>query len=703
MSWSRGSLLVALLALPASFAFADTVIVSDSCSLPNAVAYLNLSAVDRDNPFNGCKRKEEKASDAHEIQLTAGTTHTVASEIPITTSLTIKGAAADETRPVIRVTSTGSSGRAFKIEVPVPAGVVKTSTRLRLAVTSDTGVASDDYHTPLRRPVFENIDTRVDGTAVYLCRKDKEDQPWLLVGTSTVAAGGSWTITPTNSLPIGVNTLSVAGDVACVDVVKDQSIAVSVYDPLQVAFTGMNIEHADCASSCPADGGIFQTSELLSLDNVKVSGGKATMRGGAIFIAGGGSLLLGTVELSGNSAPQGAAVYAIYNAIAVQNSLVTENSGSTIVEVEKADGVTGFLLTSMVNSTFSGNTGLALSMHKGAALNALTIVNNTLGGIDFHGENVEVHNSIVAGNGVDEPVVSQRDCRSLVYVAANPGPPVVTESPVFKFNLTGAGTGCTASVSAAGSNSKELTGTLMAEVDANGVVTVDGALLPLADNGGVLKSHLPRLRAGDTLSRNAVNPVINQGYLAGLTGSDTALVCPKTDQRDESRTGLCDIGAVEVQLLSGTTFSGGQFESSGPSQSFSLREDLGDEELLPSARCAEVSSSNGSPVTPVPGCPWLLTQPTKGSVTFNADGSYTYTPFSRFHGFDEFIIQVTTTASILNDGTDPLVKSRNVRAQVFMDPETTMTSESLLEGGALDWWYLTLGVLVLGRRVRRSK
>jgi len=723
MPWSRGSFLVALLALPIPLAFADTVEVNTtvdedlaggSCSLREAVAYLNsfqgVALADRPATHaNGCKRKETEANDSHEIQLATGATYEIANEIPVRVSLTIKGAAADETRPVIHVTG---SSRAFSIEVPAPGGLDTDSTLLRLAAGSDGGVSSNDNHTPSRRPVVENVPLtglKLSGSAVYLCRYDAKAETsnkWLLVGTSTVAVDLSWKITPTNALPVGVSRLSVADDEACVGVAQDQSIEVSVYDPLQVAFTGMNIDRANCASSCPADGGIFYTSELLSFDNVNVSGGKATARGGAVFIAGEGSLLLGSVELSGNSAPQGAAVYATYNTVAVQNSLVTGNTGNTIVAVENSAGVTGLLLTSMVNSTFSGNDGLALSLHKGAALNALTIVNNTLGGIDFNSEDVEVFNSIVAGNGVNEPDASKRDCKNLVYVPASAGPPVVTESPVFKFNLTGSGTGCSASVNAAGSNSKELSGTLMAGLDTNSNcsgATLDGVLCPLADNGGVLRSHLPRLRAGDTLARNAVNPVINQGYLAGLSGSDKAIACPSTDQREKSRTGFCDIGAVEVQLISGTTFSGGQFESAGPSQTFSLREDLGDEEMLPAARCAEVSSSNGSLVAPVQGCPWLLTQPTKGSVTFNSDGTYTYTPYSRFHGFDEFVIQVTTTASILNEGTDPLVRSRSVKATVFMDPESTITSESLLDGGALDWWYLMLGMLMLGGRVRWSK
>lgn len=725
MPWSRGSLFVALLALPAAFAFADTVEVNTTvdesspggnCSLREAVVYLSslqgVALADRPATHaNGCKRKETAASDAHEILLTAGATYTVASEIAIHTSLAVKGAEADETRPVIQMTGTGNVS-AFRMEVPAPDGRDTTSTQLRLAAASDTGVAADDYHTPLRRPVFESVAARPEGTAVYLCRFDAaaESPDWVLAGTGTVAVGGSWQITPGSVLPVGVNVLGVDGAENCNNVVPTESIAVSVYDPLQVSFAGLNVERVDCDAACPADGGIFHASEFLSLENMKVSGGKATAHGGAIFVAAGGSVLMGTVELSGNSAPQGAAVYAIYNTVVAQNSLVTANSGATIVAVENETVVSSAVRTTMVNSTFSGNTGLALSMRAGAVLNTLTIVDNTLGGVDFNSENVEVYNSIVAGNGAGEPVANQRDCRDLVYVPASSAPSVVAESPVFKFNVTGAGTGCTASVNAAGSNSKEFTGQLMAGVDANGSCSgavQDGALCPLADNGGILRSHLPRLRAVDTLARNsnpALNPIINQGYLAGLPGIATAIACPSTDQREKSRSGSCDIGAVEVQLLAGTTFSGGQFESSGPSQTFSLREDIGDEELLAPGRCAaEVTSSNGSPVVAVPGCPWLLTQPTKGSVTFNSDGSYTYTPFKRFHGFDEFTIQVTTTASILNEGTDPLVKSRSVKASVFMEPDSTVRSERLLDGGALDWWCLMLGMLMLGGRVRWSK
>lgn len=708
MPLSRGSLLAALLALPASFALADTVKVSGSCALPDAVAYLNLpaeadSGSDRRSPFNGCMREEDEASDTHVVKLTAGATYTVASEIPINTSLTIKGAEGEEVRPVINVTSTGGNGRAFRIEVPVPLGLTDTtSAALELDAASDGGVSSTDYHTPDGRPVFNSIAVRTADSPVYLCRFDQTTLHWIVVGTGTVATDGSWQVSPSGVLPVGVSKISVSGVADCSSDVEADFIQVSVYVLLQASFTGLDIKRdVDCGAFCPADGGLFYSSELLSLDAMKVSGGKATARGGAIFLAGEGSVLIGNVELSGNSAPQGAVVFATYNTVSAENSLFTDNTGDTIIEVGNAAGVFGSFTTTMVNSTFSGNDGLALSMRAGAVLNALTIVENSEGGIDFHSEDIDVHNSIVAGNGI-------YDCKNLLYTAPVPAvgtTPAVPESPVFKFNVTGAASGCTASVNAAGSNSKEFSGTLIAEVNDNGDVIVDGALLPLADNGGVVRSHLPRLRAGEKLPRSdsQASPIINQGYLASLPGAATGVSCPATDQRDKSRTGSCDIGAVEVQLVSGTTFSGGQFESAGPSQSFSLRDDLGDEELLSSARCAEVSSSNGSPVIPVQGCPWLLTRPTKGTVTFNADGTYTYTPFNRFHGFDEFYIQVTTTASILNDGTDPLVKSRSVKASVFMDPDTTMTSESLLDGGVMDWWYLMLGLLMLAGRVRGSK
>lgn len=153
MPWSRGSLLAALLALPASFVFADTVKVSGSCALPDAVAYLNLPAASRDSPLNGCMREEDEAFDTHVIQLPVGGTSTIASEVVITTSLTIKGAAAEEeVRPVINVTSTGSNGRAFRIEVPVPAALNDTTSAVLDLVPDasvDGGVSSTDHHLSL--------------------------------------------------------------------------------------------------------------------------------------------------------------------------------------------------------------------------------------------------------------------------------------------------------------------------------------------------------------------------------------------------------------------------------------------------------------------------------------------------------------------------------------------------------------------------
>lgn len=715
MSWSRGSLLVALLALPVPLAFADTVIVNTtadesaaggSCSLREAVAYLNslkgVALADRPaSDANGCKRKESSASDILDIQLSNGETYQIDAEIPVNISLTVKGAdAVEQVRPVLHV---NGSGRAFRVEVPVPTSIDKTSTLLQLVSTSDRGVSSSDNHTTIINPEFQNVATKSSGSTVYVCRKDEVAAKWVAIGSDVVAADGSWLVRPLDVLPIGINTISVADDADCASVASGESIQVSIYEPLKVVFTGVNVEHADCGSSCPADGGVFYAAEPLSLTNVKISGGKASSRGGALFIVGDASLQLATVELSGNSAPQGAAVYTSFNNISVQDALFAENTGSTILVVANAAGVAGGNPTSIINSTFSGNTGLALSMQEGAVLNALTIVGNTQGGIDFNSGNVRVYNSIIAGN-------NGMDCIGVNYV---PATATTSALPVFKFNLTGVSSGCTTSVHAAGSNSREFSGVLMAGVDANGKCSgavLDGALCPLADNGGVMRSHLPRLRAVDTLVRDssnpAINPIINQGYLEGLSGSDSAIPCPTSDQREKSRSGSCDIGAIEVQLISGRAYSNGDYVSTGATQIFQYAKDLGDEELVPVSACnavrAALPTSPARVVYDVPGCPWIVAEPTKGTVTFNADGSYTYTPFSRFHGFDEFDFQVTTTASILNAGTDSFVRSRSVRATVFMDPVTPMASESLL-GGAVDWWLMVCGMVVLGGRMRWSK
>ncbi|MGC4088216.1 MAG: Ig-like domain-containing protein [Polyangiaceae bacterium] len=93
----------------------------------------------------------------------------------------------------------------------------------------------------------------------------------------------------------------------------------------------------------------------------------------------------------------------------------------------------------------------------------------------------------------------------------------------------------------------------------------------------------------------------------------------------------------------------------------------------------------------IPGRPWITVAPTKGTVVFNPDGSYTYRPNSNFHGFDRFSFRVVTTLSKLNSTFDS--QSRLVNAQVIVEPTHGLSAYST--SGSGDVWFL-LVLLGLG-------
>ncbi|MDP2229228.1 MAG: Ig-like domain-containing protein, partial [Moraxellaceae bacterium] len=451
-------------------------------------------------------------------------------------------------------------------------------------------------------------------------------------------------------------------------------------EKIPVLLSLQDIEIEGCAAACTnADGGIIWTNEPLSLSNVVLQGGRASARGGAIYAGQDGIVEIKNSLLRDNQAPKGGAVYLVRNALRMSQSLVTANSATSVpdgavIQVESATGPSA----TITNSTLSGNTvGLALSLREDAIVNSSTIVANA-GGIDFNGEEVRVFNTILAGNGANDCVGT------------------LTEA-VMKNNLVVAGA-CLDDDNSVISNS----GQLMAGLDAGGRCSgASGLLCPLAKHGDdKLESHLPRVLIGYVTI--AESPLINKGGLNIQAGSIGE--CPGDDQRGKTRNDtLCDIGAVQLQALTGSVRAGDAIRFN---QTYTPTRDdylglLGDEELLPASECP------GTPPTPaagssyrddLPGCPWLEVLPERGVVTFNPDGTYTYVPNANFHGFDPFTIRVMTTVSRLN--SQPINQSRVLSAQVIMEPTSGISTDSL--GGAVGLGGLFM-LLLGGWSVRRVR
>jgi len=725
MSWSRRSLAAALLALHLPVAQADTVIVNTLtddnadntlCSLREAIEYFNLDKNLIEDPedatetlavYQGCKR-EGSASTNHVVRLPKEETPYLitSGEIVVRRSLTIDGGNDnDEERTPITV-SGGS--RAFLVHDPdvvrdnafldsIPAPNPALPPAPQLDASSDTGDSDSDRFTQDRTP-------KIIGTGqpagVYLAayaRLMPSGTP-TLVGQSQANGAGEWAIT-LEALENGLYEIYVTSRNVETDppsaTPETNLLRIQIYAlKPQRLFAITEVDLQGCAAACVEDeGGLIWTSESVSFTDSVLRSGHASVRGGAIYGTDTAGLQLTGSELSANVAPDGGAVFMERNALTVNGSLFVTNQATgvdgALISTASEDGAAGINFAQVVNSTFSGNTvGLVLSLRENAVVNNVTMVMNA-GGIDFNNENVRVYNSVLAGNG-------SNDCLNL------------PATPAMKSNLITATGGCPAATADNAhqviSNTADTSGQLMATVDAHGFCSgAFGLLCPLAMQGeDKLRSHLPRVLAAYTSISDS--PLVNRGGATATAG--TVEACLAVDQRGQSRnSSACDIGAIELQPITGIVRTGdaiSNVESYTPTAE-EFRELLGDEELLPAALCPATPYTDaiaGTYRSDLPGCPWVEVAPQRGTVTFNANGSYTYTPTARFHGFDPFTVRVITTVSKLN--TQPVNRSRVLDGQVIVEPVKGIKNDSL--GGAAGvWWLLCLaGFGLLSARVREN-
>lgn len=492
----------------------------------------------------------------------------------------------------------------------------------------------------------------------------------------------------------------------CAGQVDDNTVVTNDPAPSNASYDSYALSYTNGLDDTDGNGGIIFNDESLLLSDVFLQDGVA-VRGGAVYVAADSALKVEGSEFNDNTAERGAAVFGSVNTVLVEGSLLTANTvqdaAGAVVEVASGSVPVGLTATRIVNSTLSGNTGRALSLREGGIVSASTIVANSGAGILANSEDVDVYNSIVAGN------LAGADCE------------LFGAGAVSAYNLFQAGGGC------AGVNSQVISGVagtagqLMA-VEVDGRCSGQyGLLCPLADHGGGTPVHLPRILQDYDLdpAMLGASPIVNKGNPA--VGGSNPEACPGQDQRALSRVNFsCDIGAVELQsVASGASTASGGSIVHGQVYSTYLGEGLADESLLPATKCpagitpfAPADSSiyppsslapdpsrvvAGSYRSDVPGCPWLERAATRGTVGFTTSGDYSYTPSSAFHGFDRFDIRVVTTLSNLNAQPDD--RSRLVRAQVIVEPSTTLASSKL--SGSTDT-VLLLVLAMLGLAWRRG-
>ncbi len=720
MPWSRGSLLAALLALPVSFAFADTVIVStttdennvtnDRCSLREAVAYLKtidglaLDAAGRpSNHANGCAR-EGDASDSHVIQLPYNASaYLLDSVIDIDMSLTFSGEESDDDTPLSPfVWVRGTQG--FKLDgPPVPAEVTGQLNNGLIDLLKSASVADvdTDNQTANAYPYFTGPD---NGHSLVCLYRQVGAAPEEFLRATTPAAG-VWQERSPMPFALGVTQLIVVGtnapscpvasasataiDTLKINVYPANNISMTLVDiigcgaavanlPAHISAAGVN--PAACTVASGSKGGIFYTNESLTLEAMSIRGGGAE-KGGIVYVGDDGVLTVGASALVQATADEGAAIYLERSSLQLTNSLVAGNTADQAIKFESGELLAGVTRSLIQNSTFHGNSGRALSLHENVRVNSVTMTGNAGGAIDFSGDlagsggNVQVFNSIVDGT-----------------CAGAPGAWVVANTP--RFNLAHA------TCNFADASNTSVPAGLVATVNPDKTCGAAGRLCPKdSDADGIVDFYVPRYFPDDlSFSKDAANAdiiIINKG------SNESASACTSQDQRnsDRSKSGRCDIGAVEFQFNGILLSSGGKIVTGSYTQSFAP--DLGDEELfLPVASCPEALPTTKT----LDGCPWLSVAPGKGTVRLTADRKgYIYTANSAFHGFDTFRIEVTTTSSRLNEDSHPTGTTRTMAMTVTSEPTSGLTDSRLLSGGSVDWFGLMgLGGLLLQRRFRKG-
>lgn len=782
MSRTRESLIAAALALFAPWAVADSITVNTTeddnqsnslCSLREAVEYFNKGKPA--GGYQGCVAGSVDTTDVITVPKSASPYVIANSAITIRTALQIAGEGRVD--PDVTTVQVSGAHRAFVIvhnprfKPPrcfTTGNCASTPANFDLDPVADSGTAGD-YLTD-----FDLITVKGSLPASpsplppnhYIVRiydNPASGEP-VQVGAAEVPMSTNpitWQVLLNTELANGVHLLtwsveqvnSITGDVAVAKQVQPDTLRVGLHEFLQPKL--VQIQNMRLLGGCAADttcgtgvdddsditnnpaagntsydpyalsysngvtnttgnGGLIYNAESLVLSNVMVKDGGA-VRGGAIFVNQDGGVSASEAEFNSNLADRGAAIYCEYNACSVEGSLFTANSvtdpagAGAVLEVANATVPGEFVATRITNVTISGNDGRALSLRGGGRVNGATIVLNK-GGIDFNTEDVSVYNTILVGNTIPAGAVTHPDCGTL------------PAAPTIQTSLVQSGGSCPPSGNQVISNVDNSVGQLMAVETGGRCGGNYGLLCPLADHGGPTFVHMPRLLPGYDLDPAGLgaSPIINRG--AAQVGGADPESCPSVDQREKSRdNSACDIGAVELQAVTGDFVRSGGVISYGQTYSQYLGKELEDEELLPASKCpGRVSltvpdappyypppelAPNTDAVVPdsynpgVPGCPWLETAPGRGTVKFEADGSYTYTPTSDFHGTDRFYYRAVTTLSNLN--VLPSDRSRLVRALVIVEPSTTMASDKL--GGVLDVGGLLLlgGLgLVLRRRER---
>lgn len=469
----------------------------------------------------------------------------------------------------------------------------------------------------------------------------------------------------------------------------------------------------DVTRVCATNGGIISNNENLLLSSLRIKGGRAEDRGGAIYsTTPQSSVTLTIVDMQNNQAAKGAAMSFDRPRFLIGGSYFSQNrvpAGSDGAVVHVADGViqndaagqpvavvttqTGFIN----DSTFYQNDASVLDLREGIVVNNTTLVDNRAGVrlLALRG-GANLANSIVAGNTQFDcqfaPVVDNK--RDQTYLNnnlfINGCENTLDTLQVGQIKISGTGDTALFAEQVNGQCAKPPARGLLCRPQPVATTAPE-----LQDGTEVFNPYLrPRLLTEyQTLNDSKI---VNRGR--SISAIQRARVCTASDQRSFPRT-LCDIGAIELVIDSNRKTNGLDILF-GQIAQLSLAPLLGDGDLIPAEICPTIFP-NRQPVNGVwlEGCLTYVKAPQKGVMTLEQNGDITYRPSSNFHGVDRFNYDVVTTTSRFSDGAND--QKINIETTIVQEPVARDADRKVnLAGGAFGWFGVLalLGLTVLARR-----
>jgi CSLREA domain-containing protein len=364
---------------------------------------------------------------------------------------------------------------------------------------------------------------------------------------------------------------------------------------------------------------------VANLNDLTITNGKASGSGGGVMLEQYPALNVTNCIISNNSAsPYGGGMYLNHNNdVVLTNTLVisnvSNNNGGGIMH----EGYGGS--ARIVNSTIAGNhtnaQGGGLYFYRGAPSYYLTIINSTVSGNTANSNaggirsaDGHIINSVIVNNVSD----ADRSGDGLGG-GLTTGNAIITNTIIANnIDNTGSVPDCSAPV-----NNPLISGGYNLIEDPTACVRVskpsdifgqDPQLGPLQDNGGPTWTHAP-------LPGSSVIGSIP----AGVNGCGTTVI---EDQRGVARPVgyTCEIGAVEYN---DTAF-------------VEARDDVHsrykDDVVSVAAPGVLLNDASHNPTAS------LLSGPSNGTLSLNADGSFIYTPTTSFEGADSFVYIATDGA-----------------------------------------------------------